>query len=156
MTNRLTSRVITVILLLLMMTTMALPVGAAKLTDEEYAELFSPVYGPLGDDYADAKLEAAFIEDPLGFVRALSREKYSDMFSVIDGRMGDWGSDPEKRDLRDALLQVAYGEKLTQAERRVVRWMLHCTKVMEDYPLFPGEVDIRNCFLISCRGNLPA
>lgn len=139
-------RVLAVLLAIAALAAVVVPVHALKLTDKEYAELFEPVYGPLGDDYADKRLEAAFLEDPLGFVQALAKEKYSNMFSVIDGRMGNWSTDPQKSDLRHALLQVAYGEKLTQAERRVVRWMLLCTKVMEDYPLYTGEIDHQELF----------
>ena len=138
-------RMVAIVVLLATLAGFVVPVCAAKLTDKDYAELFSPVYGPLGE-YADPRLEEAFREDPLGFVKALAKEKYSNMFSVIDGRMGDWSSDLTKRDLRDALLQVAYGEKLSQPERRVVRWMLKCTNVLEDYPLFVGQIDYQELF----------
>lgn len=139
-------QILAVLLAVAALAAIVVPTHALKLTEKEYAELFEPVYGPLGDDFADKRLEAAFREDPLGFVQALAKEKYSNMFSVIDGRMGDWSSDPSKHDLRNALLQVAYGEKLTQPERRVVRWMLLCTKVMEDYPLYTGEIDYQELF----------
>ena len=120
---------------------------AAKLTDAEYADLFKRASGPPVEGIT-AELENAFIADPLGFIKALSKENYGTMYSTIRNGMGgvDWANDPNRTEHRDALLSVAGAGNLTQPQRRVVKWLLIYTDLAKDYKIFTDEIDYPELF----------
>lgn len=120
---------------------------AAKLTDAEYADLFKRASGPPVEGIT-AELENAFIADPLGFIKALSKENYGTMYSTIRNSVGgvDWANDPNRTEHRDALLSIAGAGNLTQPQRRVVKWLLIYTDLAKDYEIFTNEIDYSELF----------
>ena len=120
---------------------------AAKMTDAEYADLFKRASGPPVEGIT-AELENAFIADPLGFIKALSKENYGTMYSTIRNSMGgvDWANDPNRTEHRDALLSIAGAGNLTQPQRRVVKWLLIYTDLAKDYEIFTDEIDYPELF----------
>ena len=133
------------LLIAVLASSFVLSAHAAKLTDAEYADLFKRAsrYPELLDE-----VEHAFLADPIGFVQALAEEDYHTMYNVhfVTMSLADWASTPERYEHRDALLRVAYGEKLTQPQRRVVRYMLQYTKVMKGYVVYTDKIDYAELF----------
>ena len=135
------------LLIAVIVSSFVLSAHAAKLTDAEYADLFKRASGPPVEGIT-AELENAFIADPLGFIKALSKENYGTMYSTIRNSMGgvDWANDPNRTEHRDALLSVAGAGNLTQPQRRVVKWLLIYTDLAKDYKIFTDEIDYPELF----------
>ena len=140
----------TAVFLLLTVLTCSLmpPTYASKLTDSEYADLFKRAARGSPEGNLVGELETAFLSDPMGFIKALAKEDYHTMYNVhfVTMNFADWASNPERNAHRDALLRIAYGEKLTQSQRRVVRFMLLYTKVMKDYAVYTDKIDYEELF----------
>ena len=135
------------LLIAVLASSFVLSAHAAKLTDAEYADLFKRASGPPVEGIT-AELENAFIADPLGFIKALSKENYGTMYSTIRNGMGgvDWANDPNRTEHRDALLSIAGAGNLTQPQRRVVKWLLIYTDLAKDYEIFTDEIDYPELF----------
>lgn len=135
------------ILIVAVLASFAVPVSAAKLTAAEYADLFERA-SDFSEEDPLPELEKAFLADPMSFVKALAKEDYHTMFNVrfVTLNGADWASDPERYAHRDALLRIAYGEKLTQPQRRVVSYMLSSTKILKDYVIYTDEIDYTELF----------
>ena len=135
------------LLIAVLASSFVLSAHATKLTDAEYAALFKRASGPPVEGIT-AELENAFIADPLGFIKALSKENYNTLYYTIRNSMGgvDWANDPNRTEHRDALLSVAGAGNLTQPQRRVVKWLLIYTDLAKDYEIFTNEIDYSELF----------
>lgn len=136
------------LLIAVLASSFVLSTHAAKLTDAEYADLFKrAAHGSTGGNLVN-ELETIFLSDPLGFVQALAKEDYHTLYNVnfATFNFADWASNPERYEHRDALLRIAYGEKLTQSQRRVVRYMLQYTKIIKGYVVYTDKIDYAELF----------
>lgn len=141
-------RFLSIILILLVSVSLVFAANASKLTQQEYSDLFVRAAKGNPEGNILGELEVAFLADPLEFITALAKEDYHTMFNVrfltLNG--ADWGSDPARYAHRDALLRIAYSEKLTQSQRRVVSYMLSSTKILKNYVIYTDEIDYTELF----------
>jgi hypothetical protein len=119
------------------------PVDAAGLSASEYHELFTGVYV----EGIPEKLKSIFLAAPYDFVQALAREQFEYLqYTLGKMRQEDWSTDPEYATCREALLQIAENQELSQSERRVVKYMLRKYNLAEDYLVYTDRIDYVELF----------
>ncbi len=98
----------------------------------------------------------AFTDDPRLFVSALSEEEYGRMITVVSAAFTPEDVEINGDIYKQTLLMLAQQNVLTQAERRVVRWMLD--KFGTEYDMWTEDVDYRELFsrCAEMDGALPA
>ena len=138
-------RFICILLILLLL--MPLSVFAAQSDAEAYAEIFK-------SGTPEQQIQA-FLDDPRMFVSVMATEKYGRMIDAIDNLVCP-DADVDFDQWQTLLLNVAQENELSQAERRVVRWMLDELGVAFD--MWTADIDYDELFgrCAEMDGALPA
>lgn len=129
-------RFVCVLLILILILLMPLSVAAAERDQNVYSELFK--------NGTHEEWKQAFLDDPRLFVSVLSEEKYGVMTDVAIFTFTPEDVEKNGDRYRQILLTLAQQNKLNQAERRVVRWMLNVLGA--EYDMWTEAVDYRELF----------
>lgn len=135
-------------ILLVLFLLMPLSVAAAETDRDSYSALFKTG--------THAQWKQAFLDDPLLFVSTLSEEEYGRMISVVTFTFEPEDVEKNGAQYKQTLLTLAQQNKLDQAERRVVRWLLDVLGA--EYDMWTADIDYGELFsrCAEMDGALPA
>lgn len=127
---------------------MPLSVAGEAIDQQAYSDLFR--------NGTHEEWKKAFTEDPRLFISALSEEKYGRMISVVTFTFEPEDVKKNGDNYKQPLLTLAQQNELSQAERRVVRWMLD--QLGTEHDMWTEDVDYRELFsrCAEMDGALPA